>query len=397
MLSQLLRYDHATVILYISIVVFSTLFASMSQSKIYVDETDSTTYRVTKKGPFLVSFFILAFFASTTGVGIDRSAYAYFFRISSFGNTYKDIEPGFRLLMAIIKLFTSNEYIFLGIIGFSTVALVFKGIWDLRDKLPVGLAVFLFAGQYYFQSFNLMRMFFAMSFLIAGAKLVFEGKHGKYLLLIAFSATIHYSMLFVGAAYVIGLVLRYPKSVSFEFRFVFLLFAMAVFSLVAVRLALALLGTDSAIIRKYAIYLNSISVSSLGFKWIFNLFPYVIMFPFARHTENRMANLVIPAGYLLVTLVVSIMSYSVPVIGRAVICLNMPIVIMLPAAIESYERNRILNSGEKLIVEFEQTGIEVSYRHIMFMIYAYFAFAMLLDLSGYIGSAGIDNFHFIWN
>ncbi len=79
MFSSIRGYNHETILLYITIVLFTTLFASMSQSKIIVGTNNVLPQRVVYRFPFFISLFILAFFSCTTAVGTDRSAYAHFF------------------------------------------------------------------------------------------------------------------------------------------------------------------------------------------------------------------------------------------------------------------------------------------------------------------------------
>ncbi len=134
---------------------------------------------------FFISFiyFGIFFHAPQRLVPIEAHMHI-FFRISSFSIIQNGIEPGFHLFMIIIKIFTKNENVFLGIVALSTVVFVYKGIWDCRHELSIGFAVFIFSSQYYFQSYNLMRMYFAMSFLIAGVKLLLDGRYLRYLVLI---------------------------------------------------------------------------------------------------------------------------------------------------------------------------------------------------------------------
>ncbi|MBK5261020.1 MAG: EpsG family protein [Peptostreptococcaceae bacterium] len=397
MFSSIWGYNHETILLYIIIVLFTTLFASMSQSKIITGTNNVLPQRVVYRFPFFISFFILVFFSCTTAVGIDRSAYAQIFRISSFGNLQNGIEPGYHLLMIIIKIFTKNENVFLGIVAFITVAFVYKGIWDCRHELSIGFAVFIFSSQYYFQSYNLMRMYFAMSFLIAGVKLLLDGKYLRYLVLILFALCVHYSMIFVLIAYVISLIFIKIKRVSFDMKFFLSILVVVIFNYFSLSLAINLLGTSNFILDKYSMYLKETVKSGLGLKWIFNLIPYSLLLPFAKYTNKKQLFLSIAAGYLLVTLVISIVSYSIPVIGRTLACLNMPIVIMLPIAFNSFKIKRIIRKASNVVIRIGMTRIRISYRVIYLFIYIYYAFAFLLYLDGYVGRDGIDNFQFIWN
>ncbi len=171
--------------------------------------------------------------------------------------------------MIIIKIFTKNENVFLGIVALSTVVFVYKGIWDCRHELSIGFAVFIFSSQYYFQSYNLMRMYFAMSFLIAGVKLLLDGRYLRYLVLILFALCVHYSMIFVLIAYVISLIFIKIKRVSFDMKFFLSILIVVIFSYFSLSLVVNLLGMSNIILDKYSMYLEKTVKSGLGLKWIF--------------------------------------------------------------------------------------------------------------------------------
>ena len=83
--------------------------------------------------------------------------------MTDIDSPYEYFEPGFNLVIIIIKLFTNNDQLFLVILSLITIAFTYKGIWSYRNEISVGWAVFIYASQYYFQGYNLMRMYFAMS------------------------------------------------------------------------------------------------------------------------------------------------------------------------------------------------------------------------------------------
>ena len=397
MINMLFSYDRKTIILYILIVFFSTLFAVLSQSKIHVKDKSQIAYRSNHFIYFFISFLILSFFAGTTGVGSDREAYKYFFRISAFGHLYEYYEPGFRVLMGIVKLFTDNEQIFISLVSIMTVALTYKGIWNCRNKLSTGFAVLIYASQYYFQGYNLIRMYFAMSILIAGAGFIHKGKYMKYLCVILFSALFHYSMIFVAAAYILGLWFMRKNFIGFHTRFYLLLLMAIVFSLSAVRLAVFVLSFNSAIAEKYIIYITNINGTRIGFKLFFNLVPFVLAMFFARYTDSKKEMLGITGAYLIVTLVVSVMSYSVTIAGRILLCLHMPILILLPIGIESFYRQRKLTGENRVHISAGPSTLLVSRRLVNIVMISYFVLSFLLYLSGYIDLDGLDNFKFFWN
>ncbi len=204
-------------------------------------------------------------------------------------------------------------------------------------------------------------------------------------------------MIFVLIAYVISLIFIKIKRVSFDMKFFLSILIVVIFSYFSLSLVVNLLGMSNIILDKYSMYLEKTVKSGLGLKWIFNLIPYFLLLPFAKYTNRKQLFLSIASGYLLVTLVVSIVSYSIPVIGRVLACLNMPIVIMLPIAFNSFNIKRKIRKASNVVIRIGMTRIRISYRVIYLFVYIYYAFAFLLYLDGYVGRDGIDNFQFIWN
>lgn len=397
MLNSLLAYDYKTIILYILIVFLATLFAILSQSKIGIHNKTEDAYRNNNVGYFTLSFLVLAFFAGTTGVGADREAYKYFFRISAFGHLYEYYEPGFRVLMGIVKLFTDNDQFFISLLSVMTVVLTYKGIWDCRNEISVGLAVFIYASQYYFQGYNLMRMYFAMSILIAGAKFLCKGQYIKYLIIIAFSALFHYSMIFVAIAYILGLWIMKSKFTGINSRFCLLLLIAVISCLYAAKLVAFLLSYNSVMAEKYSMYIENIEGTRIGFKLFFNLIPYILAMYFSRYTNKKREILSLAGAYLIITLVVSVMSYSITIAGRILLCLHMPVMILLPMGIEGFYRRRKQTDENRLRISVGSVTLIVSRKLMNVIVASYFAFSFILYLSGYVGLDGLDNFTFFWN
>lgn len=397
MFSNLLNYDYNTIVLYILIVASASILATLSQSKIHVYNRTGNVYRENKIGWFFLSFLVLAFFACTTGVGADRESYKYFFRISEFGNLYKYFEPGFRIFIGVVKLVTDNEQVFLILVSFLTVAFTYKGIWDCRNDISVGLAVFIYSSQFYFQGYNIMRMYFAMSILMVGVKWIKEEKYFKYLIVIGIAACFHYGILFVGAAYVLALWFMKTKKVKFDAKFFIILLLAVLFSIFAIRIAFIVVENVPVLKEKYSHYLENITVSGVGFKVFYNLIPYAIGMIYAKYSTRKNEMLSIFGAYLIVTFIISVLSYSITMLGRALICLHMPSIILLPRCIESFRRNKRLHGDSRVKISLGTSRISVSYWLVDIFLCFYFIIGLILYLSGYLGLDGIDNFRFFWN
>lgn len=395
MLSNLFDYDHGTILLYCFIVLFSTLLARISKKRI-IYNSDGEMIRTYDKHCFFLCFIFVAFFAATNGVGADKPMYAYFFSTSSFDRIFAGSEPGYEIFMWLSRFVINDSNVFLSLFGLFTVVNVFWGIWKLKDKISIPWAVFIFTSQYYFQGFNLMRMYFAVSLLILFAHYIDEGKYIKYGVAILIAATFHYSMLFVLVAYVMSFVFNRLLRGNFGFKVVVLSILSIVFSTVAVRGITRILVFSNAVIYKYVSYLSDVSLANPGLKWIFNIIPFVFALIFMRMLYQGNLYMSITVSYFMFSLVISLLSYSVPVIGRALIGFNLPILILLPMVIERFQMEAMSEKDYSIYISFGRKTLKVYYRFMKMVMIVYFVFAYILYLSEYMGIDKIDNFKFLW-
>ncbi len=395
MISQLLKYDHATLLLYFGIVLFSSLFAHFSQRTI---KQYNRSNPCSRKGPYLFSFFISSFFVTFSGVGADRINYITIFEGATLQRILHGSEPGFELIQYIFHLVIKSPEVFIGIISFWTICNIYTGLWRFKDTISLGMAIFIFTSQYYFQSFSLVRVYFAASILIRYAYLFREKNYKKYLAIILITCTLHYSVLFALIAYVLSLcIIRSNQRVS-GMRFYFILAVAVVGSVFGTGMVGSLLRfSENAVISKYSSFLSQISVAGLGFKWIFNIIPYMLVFSFAhcfRTDEKKYITL--NMGYMIVAVSISLLSYSVPVIGRGLIVINMPIIVILPVAMRLYWRNKLLYGYNSLSIGIGKIRVKVSYAFIQLLIVMWSIISMIIYLSEYMPIDGIDNYRFVW-
>lgn len=396
MFSDLFTYDHGTVLLYFFIVLFSTFLARVSKKRI-IYNADGEMIRTYDKYCFWTCFIFVAFFAATNGVGADKPSYAYFFSTSSFDRVFTGSEPGYEIFMWLLRYIIKDSNVFLSLFGLVTVFNVFFGIWKLKDKISIPWAVFIFTSQYYFQGFNLMRMYYAVSLLILFAHYIYEGKYIKYGIGILIAATFHYSMLFVFLAYVMSFVLNKLLRENFGFKVVVFSALSICFSAVAVRGITNIIGFSNPIIYKYSGYLSDVSLANTGMKWIFNIIPFLFVLIFMRMLYQRNICMSITVSYLIFSLVISLLSYSVPVIGRALIGFNLPIMVFLPMLMEKFKMKILLEKDYSVCIPVGKKNLIVSFRFMKCIISIYFILAYIIYLNEYMGIDKIDNFKFLWS
>ena len=377
-----------TVLLYIAIILIASLFA------FFAEKYKKNNY-VRFKINYFISFIILAFFATFAGVGIDKWNYATYFVQSSWGNPSGSFEPLFVFFMLIIRTFTSDPKWFLEIVAFLTILFVFIGIYNLKNDINVGYAVFVFSTMYYLQSFNLMRIYLAMSILILFAYLIKREHYLAYFLVSCICVLIHYSCIFV----VMVMILSYFLRCKFDFRLSYpmeiLIGAIIVFVLtffVSYYLP-AILSLFPAMADRYSSYLESES-SSIGFGWLFNIFPFVIAIILAKDTNENAR--IVTETYFFMVLFLNVAGYFIAIIQRASILMSVVSIIYIATLI--YKRNESLCSNENLIsVNFVGIRLFVKFKTIKKVIICYYIFAFLLYLYQYLEIDQINNYQFIWN
>lgn len=380
-----------TVFLYTFIILFATLFADLAQSKFKID--GNVIYRKHDIHFFIISFVILAFFSCFSGVGIDRTAYKNMFESYSVQELFNEIEPGFAVLNLIFRLFTKNGNLFVQFIALLTLIFVYHGIWKLKKYLSLSLSVFVFASQYYLQSFNIMRMYLAMSIAINFAYLIFEQKYTKYFIVLLFALTIHYALIFPLIAYVLGAYINLKK---IKYQNTYMLFFAFIAYLIyhVIQMLISYLVSTIPLLEKYGRYMG-FEVSSLGTKWVINMIPFVLVIGFSKFCNEKKFYKALGIGYLTVALLVSFVSYSITIVGRGFMTLNMPIVILLPIFIESYRKNYLLTCERFYFKAFKKKFIVSGY-FIKSVFIVYLIFSYYIYLKEYLVLDGLENYKFIF-
>lgn len=389
--------------------MFATLLAFISQTKVVIsvttDKRIKKIYRETYWLPYAFSFLLLTFFSCFSAVGVDRETYMTIFNTVSWSALFSsEQEIGFNLFALIIRLFTKNAFVFLIILALLTNVFVYAGLWRFKKKISLGLAVFIYSSQYYFQSFNLMRIYFAASILIFGAYLIFEKKYLNYFFVLLLAFLFHYSIIFAICAYVIFLVLLKMRNEAFSLKLALCILAVLVIIVLMKSISAVLLKFDSLpMIRRYASYFSNISFGAIGFKWLFNIFPFVVCLYLTHLFKNGSLLRDFTLAYLTMTLLISLLAYSVPVIGRGTIVLNLPLIIILPLLLNKCNEERLLMGKRK---EYRDLNLSCTcgmakLRQVYKLAYACIVIFMILSLGLYLNEYfyldGINFYSFIWD
>ena len=305
------------------------------------------------------------------------------------------IEPGYYGLVLLIRKFTNNGDVFNGIISFLTLFFVYRGIWKWKNKLHIGLVIFIFSNCYYLQSYCLARMYLAMSILIYFSFLIAEKKYKKYLLVALLTCTIHFSVIFVCLALLFAFFMEFQRKISYFDKLVIVFIGAVLFSLILTSLSGTLLRFAGSYFSRYSYY--TITKNGIGLGWILDIIPFLMLLIFSKYLseEKEMKNLGI--GYLAMEIITSLLSYSIEIMGRARLTLTMPVVILLPYALNAYNKKRKNNQvSSNVKIKILNANILVPYQLMYALLVIYVILFLLLYLNGYMEADAIDNYKFIW-
>lgn len=127
--------------------------------------------------------------------GADYKNYEHFF-LHSLEPQYwitGEMERGFLLLLAMVRLFTDNFAVFHVLWATAMLSIVFCTIRHYKDVIHVGYAMFAFSALYCIQSMNIMRIFFAAAIVLYATRYLINRQSGKYCVMILLAMMIHIS------------------------------------------------------------------------------------------------------------------------------------------------------------------------------------------------------------
>ena len=145
------------------------------------------------------------------GIGTDYSAYVnMYYNITSYPSITSAIsetryEPGWIILNYIVKyIFDDVVYVFI-VAALFTWIFSFKAIHDNKKHISLGIAVLILLCTMYNVSFNIVRQILAVSIIMLSIKPMLDTKVWKYILIVLFASTFHFtSLLFLPAYWVVN-------------------------------------------------------------------------------------------------------------------------------------------------------------------------------------------------
>ncbi|UZD45486.1 EpsG family protein [Peribacillus frigoritolerans] len=316
--------------LYYFLIIITSLIVQFSQSitKTNFKKFSSFIFWSALLFPFLIS-------ANRYGIGTDYFEYvALYNELEGYNNILDAIkkgsyEPGWIILNLIVKMIFDNyKYVFI-ISSFLTLFFLFKTLYAYRDRLYVGIAIFIFMCTMFNSSFNITRQILAATILLYAIKYIEEKNILKYALLTLLAASFHYSAVIFLPIY---WVLVSNKNNNWNSLKKIIFSAVTIFIVVTFDFVFGFI-TSIEIFSKYSSY--QLNVGETDFKNIIIKLPIIIIILI----NLRIIKLRNRFIYDLITLyfigiVLSFLGYFNNYIGRATIYFSMSQILIIPFIIK---------------------------------------------------------------
>lgn len=302
-------------ILITTLLVIAVLFARLSQKEVVWDKKQYIygRYKEFFLIPFLLSFCILAGLCFFCKSGTDMSVYVNFYcawTVADFSDP--QFEIGDRILFVFLHSLIKNPYVGLGIVKIFSIALVYRAIYLLRNKIKVSLAVSAYIALLYIFNFHLIRMMIAIGLVFLALTYELIKKRGKCIILLIIAILFHYTSCIVFFVYLIYLLFLRRFSI-WKIVIVSLAFVLGYINVTQIVSGL----TETDVFSKYTTYAIS-SRSGSGIVQIVLFIPVALILLKGYRFEKEMPFYQMAFLCGVMTFYMGSMGYIYAVIGRLV-------------------------------------------------------------------------------
>ena len=324
---ELIKHEYSlnSIIFYIVIINLAILFSFLSQWSglkkqkgtdiINLEERYKNNLKYIQIVFFCISFFVLWFTSAFADCGTDREAYALIFENVSWADLISGWqEPGFILFNMFFRIFGSNPRIIYVAISTATLGLLFLTWRRLRNDILVVYGVLAYTTLSFVQSLSLMRIYLASAILFSGIEYLRKRKYGFYIIIIGIATLIHYSSLLILIPYLILFLLENHKYKQYVHIISVVVGLCLIFLIVFFA---SPLFQNIPIFARFQSYIDNISFSGIGLmQFVYNL-PICGIAYLGYKYETNIDDKRIIVAYTSSAFLLSMLSYGVPVLGRA--------------------------------------------------------------------------------
>ena len=154
----------------------------------------------------LLAIFTILFLLSALRMEVGNDYETYVDTIHEiYVGGYVVTEPLFNAVVKVLCELSGGENYLLvfGVFAFVTIGIFLNVLYEQSDSFPLAFFLFMTLGIY-FRTFNTVRYYFVLAITLYSFRYVFRKEYGKFILLIAFAAFFHKSVLVVIPIYLIA-------------------------------------------------------------------------------------------------------------------------------------------------------------------------------------------------
>lgn len=377
--------ETSTVILYLCITVCCYGLASLSYRKVGRNIEDE---RIIQRGLlFVLSCAIASFFLICTHIGTDYNQYIHILNYVSWDNlfSFTNAEPGFKLIWILLKPIIHDPNVFLALVKLIGILLAYITIWNVRDRINVGYAVLGYFCFVYFDSFNLIRMIFAVNICIFAYGQLMQKKNKSAIIVSLIAITMHTSALLFLVAVVFYIWISNKGSVSnTKYICIVLILLFVLFGIGTIYDYLLSNFSLFAHYNKYSL-ITDYSISPI---LILRYIPvvYCVYSSWGRLKDDKDENLCFI--FLIVAIFVSLLSYSLKTITRANSYFYVLQFLFIPFYMDVLQFRLFTARSKKLKIQF-------MYRDLKILIVLYFFLFFAIKMTE-LNVSEIQAYSFYW-
>lgn len=359
-------WDNYSLYLYIAIILVVYVLS-------YVIEVKKNVVTVKTGLSFVGGILFVILGCRNISVGTDTYSYCSDFIHSLDNNAFagESTEIGYQYLLRLLRLFWDSPSVFIAIWSLGTISLIFSAIYIYRKKVNLFVAISCYVSLYFFQSMNLIRIYFAAAIIMYFFKFLLTRRYNMFLVGVLVAFLIHYSSIIL--ILLLALLLIYQKSHKAGWISYFIIMMISLF----------LVENFAAYIQidRYALYAGSADApSKLGVMLFFDYLPcmYFIFYAFKHNIKNQWTDLLVV--FTMLGFLTRLLAYYLPVGGRLSIHFMALFLLILP-----YFVNHLRLNHKK------------QYPLCLFLIIMFLIVKIHLYFIGYLAADGIIPYSFIWD
>lgn len=298
--------------LYLFILLVSVLFSFIAQN---------SKHKIISNLFLFLLILILSSLAGLRDISVGIDTWAYIRAINSASNSYSGelfftyFEFGFGVLIKILIAILREPHYVILFISLITNTLIIKTLWRYRQNYSFSFSVFLYYTLYYFETFNILRQYLALSIIFWGIKFLYEKKYIKFVIVTLVASSMHGSAIIAITFLPIHFLVEKKMMLKHKILILFSIIGFLFFS----NYIMDLIGLSSTIEKYQTFYIQGGAGKSQNFGLFFILRLLVIIFSFYVLKKNGFKNYKFSKFIILVNLLgttATMSGYIIPYAGR---------------------------------------------------------------------------------